>query len=41
VVSQPDSPHAQAYRAIARTVWEKVQQAQGASARKAPRIVIQ
>ncbi|GIK98408.1 MAG: iron-sulfur cluster carrier protein [Alphaproteobacteria bacterium] len=41
VVSQPDSPHAKAYMAIARTVWEKVQQAQGVSARKAPRIVIQ
>lgn len=41
VVSQPDSPHAKAYMAIARTVWEKVQQTQGVSARKAPRIVIQ
>jgi len=38
VVSDPDSPHAQAYRAIADKVWEKI----GAGAgREAPRIVIQ
>ena len=41
VVSKPDSPHAQSYRTIARSVWDKVQHAQGASGRKAPRIVIQ
>jgi len=41
VVSKPDSPHAQAYLGIARTVWDKVQAALGGSARKPPRIVIQ
>jgi len=40
VVSQPDSPHSQVYRAIAAKVWEKVQAALGGT-RRAPRIVIQ
>jgi ATP-binding protein involved in chromosome partitioning len=37
VVSQPDSPHAKTYRAIAERVWAKLAGAQ----RAAPRIVIQ
>jgi len=37
VVSQPDSPHAKTYRAIAERVWAKLAGAQ----RTAPRIVIQ
>jgi ATP-binding protein involved in chromosome partitioning len=41
VVSNPDSPHAKVYRAIAARVWEKVQAALGGTARRAPRIVIQ
>jgi ATP-binding protein involved in chromosome partitioning len=36
VVSQPNSPHAQAYTAIARKVWDKVQALQ--SAKKGPKI---
>jgi len=36
VVSQPDSPHAEAYRAIARKVWDKVLAIQGE--RKGPTI---
>ena len=39
VVSQPDSPHAQAFRAIADKIWDKVAAAEGAVA--GPRIVIQ
>ena len=41
VVSNPDSPHAKLYRAIAARVWNKVEAALGGSARRAPRIVIQ
>ena len=41
VVSQPDSPHAGSYMAIAARVWEKVQASIGGSARQAPRIVVQ
>ena len=39
VVSQPDSEHAQAYRGIAKRVWEKIAGDQG-PARAAPRIVV-
>ncbi|HYH37387.1 MAG TPA: iron-sulfur cluster carrier protein ApbC [Azospirillum sp.] len=39
VVSQPDSEHSKVYRAIARTVWEKV--GGGSATRQAPRIVMQ
>ena len=38
VVSQPDSPHAQAYRVIAEKVWEKIDAGAGA---EGPKIVIQ
>jgi len=38
VVSQPDSPHAAAYRAIADRVWDKLS---GTAPRAAPRIVMQ
>jgi ATP-binding protein involved in chromosome partitioning len=38
VVSQPDSPHAAAYREIARKVWAKLA---GARQRQGPRIVVQ
>jgi ATP-binding protein involved in chromosome partitioning len=38
VVSQPDSPHAAAYRRIAERVWEKIS---GRPRRPAPRIVMQ
>ena len=41
VVSNPDSPHAEAYVAIARRVWEKVSAALGSEAAQAPRIVMQ
>jgi ATP-binding protein involved in chromosome partitioning len=41
VVSNPDSPHAKLYRAIAARVWDKVEAALGGTARRAPRIVIQ
>jgi len=41
VVSQPDSPHAKAYVAIATRIWEKVSAALGEGARAAPRIVMQ
>ena len=42
MVSDPESPHAKAYRAIADRVWEKLsrQLAPGA-ARPAPKIVVQ
>ena len=38
VVSQPDSPHAQAYREIAEKVWEKID---AGAAAEGPKIVIQ
>jgi ATP-binding protein involved in chromosome partitioning len=41
VASQPDSPHAQAYRSIADRLWVKVEATLLASAAKAPRIVVQ
>ncbi|MFQ5955965.1 MAG: iron-sulfur cluster carrier protein ApbC [Kiloniellales bacterium] len=41
VVSHPDSAHAQAYRAIADRVWEKVAQTLGEPARRMPQIVMQ
>ncbi|HEX9770762.1 MAG TPA: iron-sulfur cluster carrier protein ApbC [Kiloniellales bacterium] len=41
VVSNPDSPHAVAYVAIARRVWEKVAATLGSVAAKGPRIVMQ
>jgi ATP-binding protein involved in chromosome partitioning len=41
VVSQPENPHAQVYRAIAARVWEKVSAALGDTKRQPPRIVIQ
>ncbi|HUL04852.1 MAG TPA: Mrp/NBP35 family ATP-binding protein [Candidatus Acidoferrum sp.] len=41
VVSQPDSPHAKTYQAIAARVWDKVTAVLGDSRRQAPRIVIQ
>ena len=40
VVSKPSSPHAKAYRDIARQVWDKVQLIQGAG-KKGPRISFQ
>ena len=40
-VSQPDSEHAKAYRAIAEKVWAKVEASLGAGGRQAPKIVIQ
>ncbi len=41
VVSKPDSPHSQAYVAIAQRVWEKVSAALGSEAAQGPRIVMQ
>ena len=41
VVSQPDSPHAKAYLAIAQRVWDKVAAGLGADGRQAPKIVMQ
>ena len=41
VVSNPDSPHAKAYVAIARRMWEKVSAALGGEAPKPPTIVMQ
>jgi ATP-binding protein involved in chromosome partitioning len=41
VVSQPESPHAGAYVAIARRVWEKVSASLAGDAAKGPRIVMQ
>jgi len=41
VVSQPESPHAGAYVAIARRVWEKVSAGLSGEAAKGPRIVMQ
>jgi ATP-binding protein involved in chromosome partitioning len=40
VISQPDSPHAKSYRALADKVWDKVSQATGGQGRAAPRIVV-
>ena len=41
VISQPDSPHAKTYQAIAARVWDKVSALLGDSRRQPPRIVIQ
>ncbi len=41
VVSDPDNPHAQAYRVIARRIWEKLSQDQDDARPAAPKIVIQ
>ncbi len=41
VVSQPESPHSVAYRAIADKVWDKAQAILGLQERKVPRIVMQ
>jgi ATP-binding protein involved in chromosome partitioning len=41
VTSKPESPHAEAYRAIARRVLERVDEALGDAKRQAPKIVIQ
>jgi ATP-binding protein involved in chromosome partitioning len=41
VVSQPDSAHAKAYRAIADRVWDKVSANLAQPQRQAPRIVVQ
>jgi len=38
VVSNPESPHAQAYREIAEKVWAKLET--GTTARAAPKIVV-
>ncbi|MDD9876168.1 MAG: Mrp/NBP35 family ATP-binding protein [Magnetovibrio sp.] len=40
-VSQPDGAHAKSYRAIAETVWTKIDQTLAAREAEAPRIVIQ
>ncbi len=40
-VSNPDSPHAKAYLAIARQVWDKVSAGLGTGGRQAPKIVMQ
>ena len=41
VVSQPDSPHARAYRAIADRLWVKIEATLRTTAAKSPRIVVQ
>ncbi|MFZ0695356.1 MAG: Mrp/NBP35 family ATP-binding protein [Alphaproteobacteria bacterium] len=41
VVSQPDSPHSAAYRAIADKVWDRAQAILGLQEKKVPRIVMQ
>jgi ATP-binding protein involved in chromosome partitioning len=41
VVSDPDNAHAKAYMAIARRIWEKLDQDQDAARPAAPKIVIQ
>ncbi len=41
VISQPDSPHAKTYQAIAARVWDKVAALLGDARRQPPRIVIQ
>jgi ATP-binding protein involved in chromosome partitioning len=40
VISEPASPHAVAYRAIAERVWEKVAEIIEGGQRQAPRIVV-
>jgi ATP-binding protein involved in chromosome partitioning len=40
VASDPESPHAQAYLAIAAKVWQKIEESQQQRAAAAPRIVI-
>jgi ATP-binding protein involved in chromosome partitioning len=40
-ITQPDSPHAKTYQAIAARVWDKVSALLGDTRRQAPRIVIQ
>ena len=40
-VSAPDSEHAKIYKEIAAKVWQKIEETAGASAARAPRIVIQ
>ncbi len=41
VVSQPDSEHAQAYKALAQRIATKIDEALGEAARRAPKIVVQ
>ncbi len=41
VISKPDSEHAKAYRAVADTIWNKINEAKEAKAASAPRIVVQ
>ncbi len=41
VMSQPDSPHAKAYRKIADRLWQKIEAGFAAGARQAPKIVVQ
>jgi len=41
VISQPDSPHARTYQAIAARVWDKVAALLGDARRQPPRIVVQ
>jgi ATP-binding protein involved in chromosome partitioning len=41
VVSQPDSPHAKTYMAMAEHIWQKLTGETTAAARRPPRIVIQ
>ena len=41
VASQPDSAHAQSYRAIAGLIWDKIEERLGSTARQAPKIVMQ
>ena len=41
VFSQPNSPHAKAYTAIAEKVWEKVEQSLASKDAQAPNILIQ
>jgi len=41
VISQPDGPHATAYRGIAQRLWEKISGEADEAAPEAPRIVIQ
>jgi ATP-binding protein involved in chromosome partitioning len=41
VASQPDSPHAQTYLKLAERVWAKAQESVAASAKRAPKIVVE
>ncbi len=41
VISQPDSPHAKAYREMGKRVWAKISARAAPGGREAPRIVIQ